>query len=279
MSPSRNLPFRPLKTTAVALTALLALPAWAQSEPMALHDLFGSGTWSLVSVTFEGVEAPVSAAQDTGFTVNLDGSLAGSVGCNQIVATAELKPGGAVSFGPVTSTLMACPDPAMSLERTFVAALEAVESYVREGGTVTLTGADAEVVLTQVPLGPAGEEEEGAATGVDEAALQSFNAAIAAAGNAGAPWVHDPLRVALAYVELHGAQSTVIEQELPEPEGSAEATVSVEEHGLLDDSIEGVRQVVTLRRSDDGWRVVDVLVTWFCRRGAEAEVVAPARCA
>ncbi|HZW99243.1 MAG TPA: META domain-containing protein [Trueperaceae bacterium] len=278
MSPSRKVPFQSLKTTAVALTALLASPAWAQSEPMALPDLFGKETWSLVSVTFEGVEAPVRAGQDTAFSVNVDGSLAGSVGCNQIVATAELEPGGAVSFGPVTSTLMACPDPAMSLERTFVAALEAVESYVREGGTVTLTGADAEVVFTQVTPGPAGEEE-GAATGVDEAALQSFNAAIAAAGNAGAPWVHDPLRVALAFVELHGARSTVIEQELPEPEGSAEATVSVEEHGLLDDSIEGVRQVVTLQRSDDGWRVVDVLVTWFCRRGPEAEVVAPARCA
>src|SRR5690606_21202372 len=48
MSPSRKVPFQSLKTTAVALTALLASPAWAQSEPMALPDLFGKETWSLV---------------------------------------------------------------------------------------------------------------------------------------------------------------------------------------------------------------------------------------
>lgn len=273
MSHALKLSFRSLRPAAAALAAVLSMSAFAQSVPVDLHDLFGSGTWTLVSVTFGDNEADVETAQDTAFSVNVDGRLAGSVGCNQIVAAAELKPDGGVSFGPVISTLMACPEPAMSLERTFVSALEAVESFVREAGTVTLTGEGAEVVFAQAAAGAVGAD-----TGTDAAAFEAFNAAVAAAGRAGAPWVHDPLRVALAFVELHGAQSTVIEQMLAEPEGSEVATVSVEEHGLLDDSVEGVRQVVTLARADDGWLVVDVLVTWFCRRGQTAEVVSPARC-
>lgn len=278
MSHALKLSFRSLRPAAAALAAVLSMSAFAQSVPVDLHDLFGLGTWTLVSVTFGDNEADVETAQDTAFSVNVDGRLAGSVGCNQIVAAAELKPDGGVSFGPVISTLMACPEPAMSLERTFVSALEAVESFVREAGTVTLTGEGAEVVFAQAATGAAGEDDGGAPTGPDAAGFEAFNAAVAAAGQSGAEWVLDPLRVALAFVELQGAQSTVIEQMLAEPEGSEVATVSVEEHGLLDDSVEGVRQVVTLARADDGWLVVDVLVTWFCRRGQKAEVVSPARC-
>lgn len=277
MSCARKVSFGLIRCVAAALTSLLGMTAAAQSEPKTLQDLFGSEAWSLVSVTFDGEELSVGAAQDAVFSVNVDGRLAGSVGCNQLIATADLEAGGGVSFGPVTSTLMACPEPAMSLERTLVAALEAVESYGREAGTVTLTGPRAEVVFAQVAPGAAGEDER-AVSGVDADALESFNNAVAAAGRAGAPWVHDPLRVALAFVELHGAQSTVIELRLLAPEGSTEATVSVEEHGLLDDAIEGVRQVVTLERREDGWMIADILVTWFCRRGSAAEVVSPARC-
>lgn len=278
MSPARKARSRLIGSSGAVLAALLVMTALAQSGPIALHDLFGTGTWTVASVTFEGEDASVGAGQESVFVINVDGHLAGSVGCNQMIAMAELEPGGAVSIGPVTSTLMACPEPAMSLERSFVAALEAVESFSREAGTVTLSGPGAEVVFVQVDTGAPGEDEEGAAGGVDVAAFDSFNSAVVAAGRAGAAWVHDPLRVAMAFAELHGGQSTLIQQDLPMAEGSEEATVSIEERGLLDDSIEGVSQVVTLERSDYGWVVVDALVTWFCRRGPQPAVVSPARC-
>lgn len=135
--------------TTVAMTfalVLLTLGARGQEAKGDLESLFGTSPWRLVSLTVAGESHAVPL--DTGvFSLNLEGRMAGSVGCNQMVFGGELEPAGTAKFGPVTATLMACPEPAMSLERAFVGGLEAVEAYEVQEGTITLRGTDAVLVF------------------------------------------------------------------------------------------------------------------------------------
>lgn len=142
----------PLVIAAVTFALLLlASVARGQEATGDLESLFGTSPWRLVMMTVDGEDHEVPA--DTGvFSLNLQGRMAGSVGCNQMVFGGELEPAGAATFGPVTATLMACPEPAMSLERAFVGALEAVEAYEAWEGAITLTGPDTRLVFEA--LGP-----------------------------------------------------------------------------------------------------------------------------
>ncbi len=147
---------RTVSRLAVALLVALALaaPGHTAGDTAGLADLFGTGRWQLASVTVGGETLRPEAGAGSGFLLNELGQLAGSVGCNQMVATAALSPEGRVAFEPIVSTLMACPDPAMSLEQALLAALELVERYELEDGEVRLTGPGAEVVFAAAPSGP-----------------------------------------------------------------------------------------------------------------------------
>jgi len=144
------LPARRGPLTAALLVLALLSPALAAGDTVTLEDLFGSGRWRLVSVTFGGTTTTLEPGAGAEFLVNEVGRLAGSVGCNQLIAAAELTPDGEARFEPIASTLMACPDPAMSRERAFVQALEAVERYEATEAQVRFTGPDVEVVFEPV---------------------------------------------------------------------------------------------------------------------------------
>jgi copper homeostasis protein (lipoprotein) len=76
-----------------------------------------------------------------------EGRVSGSSGCNRLVGTFVLN-GDALSFGPLAGTRMACPPPAMALERKFHAALASVARYSIDGEALTLLeGPDGAVAI------------------------------------------------------------------------------------------------------------------------------------
>ena len=77
------------------------------------------------------------------------GRVAGSGGCNRIVGGFSLT-GEGLKFGPMASTMMACPDPLMEQERRMLDALEQVAAFdVDESGTLRLLGEDHSTVLIE----------------------------------------------------------------------------------------------------------------------------------
>jgi heat shock protein HslJ len=104
------------------------------------------GDWQLVAIVLEGGDemVPVGEALPTlSFTAEADptGSrrFGGSGGCNRIMGGYDAGRTGrlAISRGPAM-TMMACPDPVMSLEQAFVAALESASAYAIEGNGLSI---------------------------------------------------------------------------------------------------------------------------------------------
>ena len=67
--------------------------------------------------------------------------VSGSGGVNRITATFALSES-ELRFGPLATTMMAGPEPAMWRERTFLDALGRVTSYSLDGRTLTLLAGD-----------------------------------------------------------------------------------------------------------------------------------------
>lgn len=113
------------------------------AETAATLDM--TGDWTLASgSTADGDIAIVETSPIT-MIVAEDGSVSGNSGCNQYTTVATIE-GGDVSFGPVASTMMACPDDVMAAEGAYLAALGSVNMGERDADTLTLSGNGAELV-------------------------------------------------------------------------------------------------------------------------------------
>jgi heat shock protein HslJ len=101
--------------------------------------------WRVSSIN--GVEIPSEQGAMVTFG---DGRMSGSVGCNRLGADYKFADG-KLSFGPVMSTKMACPDPVGKQEHDFVSILEALASTAFRGdGAMVLTAKNGgQIVLMQ----------------------------------------------------------------------------------------------------------------------------------
>ncbi|HZJ09998.1 MAG TPA: META domain-containing protein, partial [Trueperaceae bacterium] len=218
----------------------------------AARAVFGASTWVIDSVVANGERIPISADLPNELVLLPDlPALAGSAGCNRMTARLDLdslvlnrfdrdrfgtdSAEGRIEFSPITATLMACPEPAMTQERGVFEALEDVTHFRLEPGRVVLNGPGAEVVLVNRPRGGGGTAPS------KPAELEAFNQAVAVAADAGASWPRDPLRVALAFVELSQALQTTVTAAV----GDVGAVVTVVESGFRDDSVGGVTRRVS----------------------------------
>lgn len=104
------------------------------------------GEWRLVLIEMDGADLPApgdDAAPTLSFTAEADptGSrrFGGSGGCNRIMGGYDAGRTGrlAISRGPAM-TMMACPDAVMSLEQTFLTALESASAYSVEEGRLSI---------------------------------------------------------------------------------------------------------------------------------------------
>jgi heat shock protein HslJ len=78
-----------------------------------------------------------------------DGALHGNGGCNAFTGGYE-SDGNRLAVTPLAATRMACPEPAMSDENAFLAALQGSTAFLREHADLTLLDGEGSVLLRLV---------------------------------------------------------------------------------------------------------------------------------
>lgn len=107
-------------------------------------------TWRLVSLP--GHDAAALATIQGGVSVTFaDGSLQAFAGCNRLRGSYAIE-GDQLRLGPVAGTMMACPEPAMTVENAVKAALTGTPRFAVDGDRLTLTATSgADLVFERVP--------------------------------------------------------------------------------------------------------------------------------
>jgi heat shock protein HslJ len=104
--------------------------------------LTASEVWTVTEIVGE---APIDDTEvEIGFSP--EGGVFGTGGCNRLNGTYQIT-GEGLSFGPIASTRMACPEDIMAQEQAFFAALEQVISFdIGEDGALILRGPEGPVM-------------------------------------------------------------------------------------------------------------------------------------
>lgn len=120
-------------------------------------------SWVLQAFGPDGSQTPV--LPDTTVTLLFeDGRVSGSANCNTYFADVT-QDGSALSFGPIGSTRMACPEPIMQQENDFLAAMASVNHYVVAEGQLTLTYDGGLLIFATAPAGETEDEVDADADG------------------------------------------------------------------------------------------------------------------
>lgn len=88
-------------------------------------------TWRLVAFGEAAGLRPTLGDAEVTIAFTADGRLAGTAGCNRYFGNYEAR-GEALAISQVGATRMACPPPAMEVERAYLAALDAVRAWERD---------------------------------------------------------------------------------------------------------------------------------------------------
>jgi heat shock protein HslJ len=107
------------------------------------QDLAGT-SWEVIGVN-NGQQAVISTLPDTTITADFgeDGTLSGNSGCNTYNGPYTVD-GNQITIGPLSSTMMACGEPAgvMEQEAQYLAALGTAATYQIEGTVLELRAED-----------------------------------------------------------------------------------------------------------------------------------------
>ena len=110
-----------------------------------------NGAWTVTRLTASGRDLPTTGL----LNVTFDGpkvTLGGSVGCNALRGTGALLGSPTrVTFGPVSSTRMACPPTQAPAETALTSLLRAPLTVTQAGSTLTLSGTGGTLTLTRGP--------------------------------------------------------------------------------------------------------------------------------
>ena len=143
--------FLPTVTTFVIDTSLILSDASnvpVLSYAIGVTKLAGT-SWTATGINngkgaLEGTDATAGVT----LTFNDDGTVSGSGGCNTYSGSYTTDDAGAVTFGPLAMTMMACEDAKMQVEQQFSAAMANVTTYQIEGNNLTLRDADGAMQIT-----------------------------------------------------------------------------------------------------------------------------------
>ena len=125
---------------------LIFMPA--SMEPMPADGVQGM-TWQLSEQAVDG--GLTAVPEDVLVTLVLEaGNAGGNGGCNTYFASYEID-GASISFGPIGSTMMACEGPSGDTEAAYFANLALVASWASDGGSLSLSDADGNVLLVFEP--------------------------------------------------------------------------------------------------------------------------------
>jgi heat shock protein HslJ len=208
---------------------------------------------------------------DVAFAVRSGGTrIEGTAGCNDFWGPIAFLEDG-IRIGPLATTLRACDEDVARQEALVLEALRDATRVTFYGDGVGFAGDD-----RRLRFGARlGEARLTWTSGPDDPELLAFNAAVDSEASGSASWTHDPVRVALAYVDSRGAPRVDIQRRDDRAEAPTSTLVTIDEDGFLDDSVRGVRSELILVPDARGtWRVLAVTVVTRCWRG-ERTVVGP----
>ena len=126
----------------------LAGIAFVMMQGKQLGQLGSSGAeitgikWRAVSVGEEAI--PANSGIYIQFEV--DGSIKGNAGCNGFFGSLEQRNSG-VGVGPLGATRMACPDPIMSREMSFIDAVQKMASFQSTSDSLSLLDEEGDVLV------------------------------------------------------------------------------------------------------------------------------------
>lgn len=121
-------PTRPASTAAAPpapgepATAPPAKPLGRGSEKLYAHR------WTLTEAAGQPV-TPTGDAREAHLLFFPPSRLSGATGCNRLTGSFELTGTGGLTFSPLATTRMMCPEPAAQAETRFVQALATVQTY------------------------------------------------------------------------------------------------------------------------------------------------------
>lgn len=122
---------------------------------------FEGPTWRLTAVGCKGVTGfatdPVTARFEAG-------RVSGFSGCNRFTGSYTLD-GDSLVVGPLAGTMMACADPQMAIEKTFLSGLTGKLRQAISGDRLTLTSASGDALAFQVEPAPTLEGVDWGVTG------------------------------------------------------------------------------------------------------------------
>ena len=98
--------------------------------------------WRAVSIGNEAI--PANSGIYIRFEV--DGSIEGNAGCNGFFGSLEQRDSG-VGVGPLGTTRMACPDPIMSREMSFIDAVQKMASFQSTSDSLSLLDEEGDVLV------------------------------------------------------------------------------------------------------------------------------------
>ena len=119
---------------------------WLGCGGYTLDDSLAGSAWQIVQIDEEEVSGAAYRLEFTGDRIS------GRAGCNRFSGPYRRGEHGAVTFGPLATTRMACPEPAMAHERT-VLALLGNNSYLTYAlpGTLAIGNEEGGILLRRLP--------------------------------------------------------------------------------------------------------------------------------
>jgi heat shock protein HslJ len=133
--------------TQIPTAEVTDVPTGTPGIPITGTDLDNT-QWVLVSFNEGGTEAPIISGTNTTLTFQENGQAGGSDGCNTF--SAQYQAGnGAISFGPIASTKMACTSEGVTeQEQKFFDALQSADRYQSVDNTLRIWYANGQNSLT-----------------------------------------------------------------------------------------------------------------------------------
>ena len=137
----RTSPLALFTVVLVALVALLSACGGEDNAPNAPTMLTGS--WKLETLNGAAADTAVPSTMTMA-----ESKASGNAGVNQFNGSYDAPSDGVLTFGPLSTTMMAGPDNAMKQEQAFLKALADTKKFTTEDGALVLMdGSDAKLAV------------------------------------------------------------------------------------------------------------------------------------
>jgi heat shock protein HslJ len=138
----------------LTILALLAVSGLILSActPVSAPAILSGTSWKLISYGPSESQTQAASGIDTSLVFGTDGTVSGNMGCNNFSGKYEMKDATLI-FSQIISTMMACPDPAMTQEGTVFSVLNGTVQFKIQGTTLTIHASSGDKLLILYQVG------------------------------------------------------------------------------------------------------------------------------